>query len=218
MQIGIFGGTFDPVHVGHLILAEQAREQGNLDQIWFVPAPRPPQKHGISITRFDLRIEMLSLAIAGHAAFHIDPIEQERAGPSYTVDTLTALTQRYPEHRFHLLIGGDSLVDLPTWRDPQGILAHAALLVMARPGVTPATAEELRVRLGLPPDRPPQMTVIRAPLIDIASRDLRQRVHDGRSIRFMVPRSVEIFIRERGLYRQDEKEALPLEEPHHGCC
>src|SRR5262249_60569098 len=104
MRIGIFGGTFDPVHHGHLILAEQAREQGRLDEVWFVPAPRPPQKEAQAITRFDQRVEMLTLALAGQPAFRIDRIEGHRNGPSYTVDTLTELRQRHPEHEFWLLI------------------------------------------------------------------------------------------------------------------
>src|SRR6185369_11984582 len=127
MRIGIYGGTFDPVHVGHLILAEQAREQGRLDEVWFVPAPRPPQKDGVAITRFEARVEMLALAIAGQAAFRIDELEKERVGPSYTVDTLAELRRRHPAYTFFLLIGGDSLADLPLWRDPGGILAQAGL-------------------------------------------------------------------------------------------
>ena len=111
MRIGIFGGTFDPVHLGHLILAEQAREQGRLDEVWFVPAPRPPQKDGRAITRFDVRVEMLELAIAGHPSFRVDPLEKDRTGPSYTVDTLIELHRRAPEHTYGLMIGGDSLVD-----------------------------------------------------------------------------------------------------------
>src|SRR4051794_22475754 len=136
MRIGVFGGTFDPVHQGHLILAEQAREQGRLDEVWFVPAPRPPQKDGVAITRFDSRVEMLAIAAAGHAAFKIDELEKERAGPSFTVETLAELRRRHPEHAYHLLIGGDSLADLPLWRDPGGIVSQAGLLVMARPGST----------------------------------------------------------------------------------
>src|SRR4051812_5253803 len=122
MRVGIFGGTFDPVHVGHLILAEQARDFARLDQVWFIPAPRPPQKEGQSITRFEQRAEMIELAIAGQPAFRVDTIEQHRSGPSYTVDTLAELKARHPEHDFLLLLGGDSLADLPTWREPRRIV------------------------------------------------------------------------------------------------
>src|SRR5262245_51325056 len=144
MRIGIFGGTFDPVHVGHLILAEQAREQGALDEVWFVPAPRPPQKEGQAVTRFEQRVEMLQLAIAGQPAFRVDEVEKERAGLSYTAETLALLHQRHPEHAYFLLVGGDSLVDLPNWREPRQIVELAGLLVMARPSSPIVGAAELR--------------------------------------------------------------------------
>lgn len=201
MRVGIFGGTFDPVHLGHLILAEQARDQGPLDQVWFVPAPRPPQKGENGITRFEQRVEMLQLAVAGQPAFVVNELEKERTGPSYTVDTLAELRRRHPEHQFVLLIGGDSLADLPTWRDPLGIVAHAGLMVMARPGTPLLDAAELRRRLRLPADTPLELHLLQTPQIDIASRDLRQRVAAGRSIRYLVPRAVEVYVSDRKLYR-----------------
>jgi nicotinate-nucleotide adenylyltransferase len=200
MRVGIFGGTFDPVHVGHLILAEQAREQARLDEVWFVPAPRPPQKEEQAVTRFDQRVEMLKLAVAGHPAFRIDELEKERTGPSYTVDTLSELHRRYPEHTFLLLIGGDSLADLPTWREPRRILEQAGLVVMARHGCPPVSENDLRQRLGWPADTLLPTTVVQAPTIEVASRDLRQRVAEGRSIRYFVPRAVEVYIHEKRLY------------------
>jgi nicotinate-nucleotide adenylyltransferase len=201
MRIGVFGGTFDPVHVGHLILAEQAREQGRLDEVWFVPAPRPPQKEGQAVTRFEARVEMLALATAGNPSFRVDELEKERHGPSYTVETLAELRRRHPAHTFFLLIGSDALADLPTWRDPAGILAQAGLLVMARPGSPLYSADELRGRLGLAADVPVSVEVVWAPLIEIASRVLRRRMSEGRSIRYMVPRGVEAYIHDKGLYR-----------------
>lgn len=201
MRIGIFGGTFDPVHVGHLILAEQAREQARLDQVWFLPAFRPPQKEGQAVTRFDQRAEMLALAVAGNPAFRIDEVERERAGPSYTVETLAELRRRHPGETFLLLIGGDSLADLHLWRDPQGIVARAGLVVMARPGVAVPDAPDLRRKLGLPADAPLSLEVMAAPVIDVSSRDLRRRVAEGRSIRYYVPRAVEVYVQEKGLYR-----------------
>ena len=200
MRIGVFGGTFDPVHLGHLIVAEQAREQGRLDEVWFVPAPRPPQKGGQPITRFEARVEMLALAIAGNPTFKIDEIEKERSGPSYTVETLAELQRRHPGDSFFLLIGSDSLLDLPNWRDPGGILARAGLLVTARPGSPLYTADELRGRLGLAADAPLSLEVVWAPPIDIASRVLRRKVSEGRSIRYMVPRAVEAYIQDKRLY------------------
>jgi nicotinate-nucleotide adenylyltransferase len=200
MRIGIFGGTFDPVHQGHLILAEQAREQGRLDEVWFIPAPRPPQKEAGAITRFEQRVEMLTLALAGQPAFRVDRIEEHREGPSYTADTLTELRHRHPEHEFWLLIGGDSLADLPTWREPARIVRQAGLLVTERAGVPLPSAEDLRARLGLAEDEPLRLQVIDTLRIEIASRDLRKRVASGRSIRYFLPRSVEVYIHEKGLY------------------
>src|SRR5262245_40434030 len=111
MRIGVFGGTFDPVHYGHLILAEQCREQGRLDQVWFLPAPWPPHKDVEALTRYEQRLEMLQLALAGNPALAINEIEREREGPSYTVDTLAELHRRHPEHDFFLLVGSDMLRD-----------------------------------------------------------------------------------------------------------
>jgi nicotinate-nucleotide adenylyltransferase len=202
MRVGIYGGTFDPVHVGHLILAEQAREQLRLDQVWFIPAYRPPQKEGQTVTRFEQRVEMLALASAGNPAFRIEELERERAGPSYTVETLAELRRRHSDHTFLLLIGGDSLADLPTWYDPRGIVSQATLAVMARPGIPLLDAGELRNRRGLAADSPLGLEVVQAPLIDVSSRDLRRRVGEGRSIRYCVPRAVEVYIHDRGLYNQ----------------
>ncbi|MFO0846497.1 MAG: nicotinate-nucleotide adenylyltransferase [Gemmataceae bacterium] len=198
-RIGIFGGTFDPVHLGHLILAEQCREQGRLDEVWFVPAPRPPQKPGESISRFDLRAEMLSLALAGHPAFRVSEVEKDRPGPSYTVDTLAELHHLYTKDQFYLLVGGDSLADLPLWRDPAGIVARAGLLVMARPGSPLPSAEQLSRQI---PGQPAvSVQAVEAPQIDIASRDLRRRIAEGRSVRYLTPRAVEVYIHEKKLYR-----------------
>ena len=201
MRIGIFGGTFDPVHLGHLILAEQAREQGQLDEVWFVPAPRPPQKDGLAITRFDVRVEMLELAIAGNASFRVDPLEKDRTGPSYTVDTLVELHRRAPQHTYGLIVGGDALADLPLWRDPRGIVSRAELLVMARPGSPPVGEAALRQALSFSPAEELRMRVVEAPLIDIASRDIRRRIATGRSVRYLLPRAIEVFVGERRLYR-----------------
>jgi nicotinate-nucleotide adenylyltransferase len=201
MRIGVFGGTFDPIHLGHLILAEQCREQARLDEVWFVPAPRPPQKEGQAVTRFDQRVEMLQLAVAGNPAFRVDEVEKDRAGPSYTVDTLAELKRRHPGYDFFLLIGGDSLADLPTWREPARLVEQATLLVMSRAGATLPSIPELRARLGLPGGVPLRLEVVQAPRIDVASRDLRARAAAGRTLRYLVPRAVEVYVQEKRLYQ-----------------
>lgn len=198
MRIGVFGGTFDPVHLAHLILADQAREQGRLDQVLFVPAARPPHKHEHDLTPFAQRVEMLSLAISGQPAFRIDELEKDRAGPSYTVRTLELIGERHPGAELFLLIGSDTLRDLPTWYEPQAVVAQATLLVMARPGVDLVHGEKLRRQLHMPALR---MEVVQVPLVDIASSDVRQRVREGRSIRYLVPRAVEAYIQDKQLYR-----------------
>ncbi len=200
MRLGIFGGTFDPVHLGHLILAEQCREQAKLDQVLFVPAARPPHKEEHELTRFDQRVEMLALAISGQPAFRVDELEKNRPGPSYTYLTLDELRQKHAGAELCLLIGADTLQDLPQWVQPRRILETATLVVSPRPGwdVDP---DRLREALALEADFPLRLQLVHAPLVDIASRDLRARIAQGRSVRYLVPRAVEAYVAEKGLYR-----------------
>lgn len=197
MRVGIFGGSFDPVHQGHLILAEQCREQGELDEVWFVPAARPPHKLAAAQAGFGQRVEMLELALAGHPAFRVNQLENERTGPSYTADTLDLLARQHPEHEWALLVGGDTLRDLHTWYEPGRIVARASLLVMARPGAAVPSAGELEERLGTPV----RLSMVDVPLIDISSSDIRTRLSQGRSIRYLLPRAVEVYAQEKKLYR-----------------
>ena len=203
MRIGVFGGTFDPVHLGHLILAEQCREQGRLDQVWFVPAASPPHKQGQVLTPFARRVEMLALAVAGQPAFRIDELEKDRAGPSFTVHTLEEIHRRHPAAELFLPVGADTLADLPHWYQPGRIVALAELLVMPRPGWPLPGAAEIQAALRLPADVAFRLQVVDAPLIDIASRDLRRRAADGRSLRYLVPRAVEAYIQDKRLYQVD---------------
>jgi nicotinate-nucleotide adenylyltransferase len=201
MRVGVFGGTFDPVHYGHLILAEQAREQGRLQEVWFVPAPRPPHKEAEALTRFDQRVEMLALAIAGNPAFRIEELEKDRPGPSYTADTLVELRRRHPHDEFFLLVGSDTLADLPHWYEPVRLLQNAGLLVTCRPGASLLSAEDLRQSLHLANNVPIHLECVQTPLIDISSHDLRRRAAEGKSLRYFLPRAVEIYIQEKRLYR-----------------
>ncbi len=201
MRIGVFGGTFDPVHYGHLILGEQAREQVRLDQVWFVPAAQPPHKAGRPVTPFRHRAEMLHLAVAGYEPFRVDELESERPGPSFTADTLDELNRRHPGHEWFLLVGSDTLAELPTWHDPAGVVRRAALVVMVRAGGGVAPADEVHARLGLPADVALRMHVIQAPLVDLSASDLRRRVAEGRSVRYLLPRAVECYVEEKHLYR-----------------
>ncbi len=201
MRVGILGGTFDPVHLGHLIIAEQAREQAALDAVWFIPAPRPPHKDPAELTRFDYRVEMLQLALAGNPAFRVDDLERHRCGPSYTADTLAELAQKHPNHEFFLILGADALNDLPDWHEPGRILQQAGLLVASRPGHALPSEADLRTRLGLALSAPLRLQTISVPHIDISSRDLRARAGAGRSLRYLLPRAVECYILDKRLYR-----------------
>lgn len=201
MRVGIFGGTFDPVHLAHLILAEQCREQGKLDQVLFVPAALPPHKQQQALTSFAQRVEMLSLAISGHAAFRIEDLEKDRPGPSYTVDTLTQLHQARPGDELCFILGSDSLRELPLWVQPRRILELAELLVPVRADWPVPIESELRALLQLDAAFPLRWQVIDAPLITLSSRDIRKRIAEGRSVRYMIPRAVEAYIADKGLYK-----------------
>jgi nicotinate-nucleotide adenylyltransferase len=205
MRIGVFGGTFDPPHLAHLILAEQCREQARLDQVSFIPAARPPHKREPVLTPYAQRLEMLELAIAGQPAFQTDTLERDRPGPSYTADTLAELHRLHPAAEFFLLIGSDTLHDLPHWHAPQQVAELATLLVVARPGWQMLDAGEVARQMGLPPAGPLRYQVVEVPLLDISSRDLRRRAAAGRSVRYFVPRAVEAYMLDKRLYREGRK-------------
>ena len=200
MRIGVFGGTFDPIHLGHLVLAEQCREQANLDRVLFVPAASPPHKQQQTLTPFAQRVEMLALAISGNPAFQIDELEKDRTGPSFTVDTLSLLAERHPGDTLAFMVGSDSLRDLPAWYQPKRILELAELLVMERTDWPCACPDALRAALNLSADFPLRYKIIDAPLIAIASRDIRKRINQGHSTRYMMPRAVEAYIVDKRLY------------------
>ena len=196
MRLGLFGGTFDPIHMGHLILAESCREACALDRVWFVVAGAPPHKPG-DRTSVDDRLEMVRIAIAGHPAFEVSDLETRRPGPHYSVETLEEVHRERPDDALFFLIGADSLADLPSWREPGRIAQMAAIVVVNRPGLEEVDPTRL-------PDFGPgahPMVAVTIPPVGIASSDLRRRLAEGRSIRYMVPRGVEAYIEAHGLYR-----------------
>jgi nicotinate-nucleotide adenylyltransferase len=195
MRLGLFGGTFDPVHLGHLILAEQCREACGLDQLWFVVAGAPPHKPG-DRTAVTHRLEMVRIAIAGHASFAVSEIETLRPGPHYSVETLETVRRDQPEDDLFFLIGADSLAELPSWREPGRIAQLATIVVVNRPGLEEIDPAKLP---DFGPDSRPLMPVT-IPPIGIASTDLRRRLAARQSIRYMVPRGVEAYIEVQGLY------------------
>jgi len=197
MTLGIMGGTFDPIHFGHLILAEQAREQLALDKVVFVTAADPPHKSGLQVADARHRHTMTCLAIKGNEWFEASTIEIERGGISYTVDTLRHLHQMLgPETDLHLLIGADEAQEFMTWREPYKILEMANIVVANRPGC------EVEEALGcLPADVAACAKRLRMPGVDISSTDIRDRVTAGRSIRYLTPDCVVKYILNKGLYR-----------------
>jgi nicotinate-nucleotide adenylyltransferase len=195
MRIGVFGGSFDPVHWGHLILAEQCRDQARLDEVWFVPTAHHPFISDQTVTPFEKRVAMLRLAIGDVRQFSVCEIERDLTPPTYTANTLDALAERHPNVEWSFLLGSDALDELPTWHEPSRIVDRADFVVMARPGTAIPTAEELQHRLSLKRSTTLGVQVIDVPLIDLSSRDIRQRVSDGRSFRFMTPRAVEDYVR-----------------------
>lgn len=207
MRIGVFGGSFDPVHVGHLIVAECCREQARLDRVLFVPAALPPHKRTRSLAPAADRLEMLRLATGGHDAFAVSTAEIDRGGVSYTADTLAGLAAVHPQDELLLVLGPDALADLPTWHDPARVLALARPLAVERAGLddvarivaAPALAALVDAARAdaLVRDR------VRVPAIGIRASDIRAAIGAGRSIRYRVPRAVEAYVAARGLYLAD---------------
>jgi nicotinate-nucleotide adenylyltransferase len=201
MRIGIFGGSFDPIHYGHLILAENCREQARLDQVWFVPSSIAPHKRDGATLTDRQRIELIQLAIGGHDAFVASDLELRRGGVSYTVETLSEIHEQNPLDELFILIGSDSLHQLDTWREPARICELAIPLVVGRPGAKPVDLELLSRFVGNDRLQAIMRYQITSPLIEISSTDIRQRVLQGRTIRYLTPRAVEKYIETQKLYR-----------------
>jgi len=201
MRLGLYGGSFDPVHYGHLLLAECSRETLRLDEVWLIPAAIPPHKQARERAAAKVRLEMLELALAGHEQIKASRIEIDRGGVSYTLDTLEAVKQLHPAATLFFLMGADSLRDLPTWREPRRICELAIPAVVRRGG-----AAEPDFSVLAPLVSPERMAETRAaqvemPLIELSSTDLRQRAASGKTLRFRTPRAVEKYIETQGLYK-----------------
>jgi nicotinate-nucleotide adenylyltransferase len=203
MRVGIYGGSFDPVHLGHLLVAETGRDRLGLDQVLWIPASQSPLKLDRLPTPDRQRVEMLQLAIGGNEAFRLDERELSRGGVSYTVDTLRELHQEHPEDELFLLIGSDSLHQFDQWRQPEEICRLDLPIVIARGGHPPPDWSVLRRYLAAERFQAALECQIQMPEVEISSSALRQRVAQGRSIRYLVPRAVEMYIAEQKLYRDD---------------
>jgi nicotinate-nucleotide adenylyltransferase len=211
-RIGVFGGSFNPIHFGHLLVADEVCEALRLDRLLLVPAAQPPHKPATELAPAADRYRMTVLAAREHPRFEVSDVEVKRSGPSYTVDTLTALRDR---GRLYLVIGSETFLDLLNWREPRRVVTLARLVVVPRNGMgfdpeTPAALKVLR-ELGLPgfardladPGESTAPLLLYAASLPISGSDLRRRAREGRSLAFRMPEAVVAYIREHQLYRPE---------------
>jgi nicotinate-nucleotide adenylyltransferase len=203
MEIGILGGTFDPIHKGHLAVAEEVRLRLNLDEVIFIPVGRPWRKAGNPILPAEHRVEMVRLAIADRPAFNVSTIEVDREGPSYTVDTLEELkSMRSGGDELFFIVGWDSLADLPYWRAPEQIVRLCLLVAVPRPGCFPPDLDALESSI---PGISERIILLDRPEVNVSASQIRERVASGLPISGLVSEAVEKYIREHRLY-MDKKE------------
>ena len=200
-QIGLFGGTFDPPHLGHLILASEAHSQLGLDRLLWILTPEPPHKQDQDITSIEHRLAMVNLAIEDNPSFELSRVELDRPGPHYTLDTVEIIAERYPDADITPIIGGDSLSDLPKWHRPKELLYACHWVgVMRRPGEEP-NLDALERKL---PGISSKVHYVDAPLLEIASREIRSRIVNGRPYRYYLPAPVYEYINQHHLYQQSQ--------------
>lgn len=204
VRYGILGGTFDPPHLGHLALAQEAHARLQLDRVWFTPAASPPHKHGQPISDAADRRAMVERAIADDERFGLDTVDLDRPGPSYTVETLRRLRERWGASTWiGFIVGWDMLQSLPDWREPSGVVdAVDALIATRRPGYSQPGADDEAIadlERRLPGVRA-RLKLLAAPQLDISSSDLRERVAQGLPVRYLTPEPVRAYISSRGLY------------------
>jgi nicotinate-nucleotide adenylyltransferase len=198
-RIGLFGGTFDPPHLGHLILASEAQTQLGLSRLLWILTPEPPHKQAQPITSTEHRLAMVNLAIADNPAFELSSIELDRPGPHYTLDTVKLIAEQNPHADIVPIIGGDSLRDLPKWHQPQELVYACHWIgVMRRPNDDP-NLDALEHEL---PGISSKIHYVDAPLLEIASREIRNRIANGRSVRYYLPTPVYEYINQHQLYHQ----------------
>lgn len=195
MKVGVLGGTFDPVHLGHLVLAERARDELSLDLVLFVPAGDPWRKSHREITPAEHRLAMLQLAVEGNDAFGVSDLEIRREGPTYTADTLAVLAAERLDDEFYFIVGADALADMPNWHEPERIVEHARL------AVAPRDVQEANIAALALPAIAGRIVQFTMPPLAVSSTEVRERIAAGRSVRYLVGDRVLDYIGERGLYR-----------------
>ena len=198
MRVGVLGGTFDPIHIGHLAAAEEVRVRLDLERVVFVPAGLPPHKLHLNVTTAEHRSNMVQLAIADNPYFVVSRVDMDRFGPSYTVDTAKLLHDEYgPEAELYLIMGSDSLAELLTWHKPERLIRLCRIVALTRPGYR-VNLKELNHLL---PGAIARVQLLEMPLLEISGTDLQRRVRMGLSIKYLVPPAVEAYIHQHGLYR-----------------
>ena len=202
MRKGILGGTFDPIHIAHLIIAEEARVRLALEEVVFIPTGQPWLKADQPVSPAHLRVEMVRLAVASNPSFRISSLEVDRSGPTYSVDTLEALREKWgQETDLFFILGMDSLKELPRWKEPERFLELCTPVVFARQDYEDISLRELdELVLGASK----KVRILHDPRIGVSGTDIRRRVARGISIRHLVPEGVERFILEHGLYGKEE--------------
>jgi nicotinate-nucleotide adenylyltransferase len=209
MRLGILGGTFDPIHIGHLILAEEAWYQLGLEKVLFVPAADPPHKRGRRLSPVDHRVQMIDLAIADNSRFELSRIDVDRPGPHYTIDMVRLLLEQFGYGTdLYFLMGLDSLADLPNWHKPEELVELCNLVALSRPD-SGFDWDALEQKL---PDVRWRVIFLPMPELQISSTVLQQRVRQGRPLRYQVLPQVEAYIRQHNLY-QDGWDNSPLDQP-----
>ena len=199
--LGVFGGTFDPIHLAHLAVAESARDSLGLERVLFVPAGVPPHKPSREISPAADRLAMVEAAIAGNPAFGASRIELDRPGPSYTVDTLAALAETNPD--LVLILSAEAYAELPSWREPRRVLELARLAIAPRDGYAEAGPELVADHF---PGMEGRVTVLDGPWMRLSASELRMRAAAGRSLRYLVPDAVAAYIGDHGLYRTTRRD------------
>lgn len=197
-RLGIMGGTFDPIHNGHLVAAEMARSEFNLSKVLFIPSGTPPHKNRRDVTAADLRYEMVGLAIQDNPDFDLSALEIERKGLSYTVETLRILRRTWPEYELYFITGTDALLEIFSWHEAEEILTLIQFIGAARPGFD-ASDFLLKVQKEHP-ETQGRIHYLEVPALAISSTDIRSRVKQGQPIRYLLPEPVRLFIRQHGLY------------------
>ena len=199
MRTGILGGTFDPIHLGHLLIAEESRISLGLDQVLFVPAGRPWLKEGQPLTEACHRAQMVELAVSSNPHFRVIRNEVDRSGPSYTVDTLEELREELPAAELFFILGLDAFESFHRWKEPGRILELCRLVVVSRPGYSDEERDRLLATCG---DQADRICVLPVHNVDFSATEIRRRASQGISFRYQVPDAVEAYISEQGLYRQ----------------